>query len=54
MAGASRSGGSGPRGLLFDRLVSGGDVPREALEGLVSAARRKTPGSTGPHRGAAP
>ncbi|MFD5549500.1 TetR/AcrR family transcriptional regulator [Streptomyces goshikiensis] len=41
-------------GLVFDRLVSGGDVPREALEGLVAAALRKTPGSTGPHRGAAP
>ncbi|WP_405542469.1 TetR family transcriptional regulator C-terminal domain-containing protein [Streptomyces goshikiensis] len=40
-------------GLVFDRLVSGGDVPREALEGLVAAALRKTPCSTGPHRGAA-
>ncbi|WP_031073483.1 TetR/AcrR family transcriptional regulator [Streptomyces sp. NRRL S-118] len=27
-------------GLVFDRLVSGGDVPREALEGLVAAALR--------------
>ncbi|MFD8581223.1 TetR/AcrR family transcriptional regulator [Streptomyces virginiae] len=27
-------------GLVFDRLVSGGDVPREALEGLVTAALR--------------
>ncbi|MFE3865358.1 TetR/AcrR family transcriptional regulator [Streptomyces goshikiensis] len=41
-------------GLVFDRLVSGGDVPREALEGLVAAALRKTLGSTGPHRDAAP
>ncbi|MFF2405088.1 TetR/AcrR family transcriptional regulator [Streptomyces goshikiensis] len=41
-------------GLVFDRLVSGGDVPRAALEGLVAAALRKTPGSTGPHRDAAP
>ncbi|GAA3090896.1 TetR/AcrR family transcriptional regulator [Streptomyces roseofulvus] len=27
-------------GLVFDRLVSGGDVSREALEGLVTAALR--------------
>ncbi|MEU1014068.1 TetR family transcriptional regulator C-terminal domain-containing protein [Streptomyces sp. NPDC005898] len=27
-------------GLIFDRLVNGGDVPREALEGLVAAALR--------------
>ncbi|MGD6747322.1 TetR/AcrR family transcriptional regulator [Streptomyces sp. BH106] len=27
-------------GLIFDRLVSGGEVPREALEGLVTAALR--------------
>ncbi len=27
-------------GLVFDRLVNGGDVPREALEGLVAAALR--------------
>ncbi|WP_432083102.1 TetR/AcrR family transcriptional regulator [Streptomyces sp. WAC 04229] len=27
-------------GLVFDRLVTGGDVPREALEGLVAAALR--------------
>jgi DNA-binding transcriptional regulator YbjK len=27
-------------GLVFDRLVSGGEVPREALEGLVTAALR--------------
>ncbi|MFF3652676.1 TetR/AcrR family transcriptional regulator [Streptomyces sp. NPDC002181] len=27
-------------GLVFDRLVSGGDVPREAIEGLVAAALR--------------
>ncbi|MBO8192462.1 TetR family transcriptional regulator C-terminal domain-containing protein [Streptomyces oryzae] len=27
-------------GLVFDRLVSGGEVPREALEGLVAAALR--------------
>ncbi|MER6216290.1 MULTISPECIES: TetR/AcrR family transcriptional regulator [unclassified Streptomyces] len=27
-------------GLVFDRLVSGGDVPREALEGLAAAALR--------------
>lgn len=27
-------------GLIFDRLVSGGDVPSEALEGLVAAALR--------------
>ncbi|PBC75358.1 TetR family transcriptional regulator [Streptomyces sp. TLI_235] len=25
-------------GLVFDRLVSGGDVPHEAIEGLVAAA----------------
>lgn len=30
-------------GLVFDRLVTGGDVPREALEGLVAAALRETP-----------
>ncbi|MFE3671731.1 TetR/AcrR family transcriptional regulator [Streptomyces goshikiensis] len=41
-------------GLVFDRLVSGGDVPREALEGLVAAALRQTPGPMGPHRDAAP
>ncbi|MFF3088069.1 TetR/AcrR family transcriptional regulator [Streptomyces nojiriensis] len=27
-------------GLVFDRLVAGGEVPREALEGLVVAALR--------------
>ncbi|MFF3618982.1 TetR/AcrR family transcriptional regulator [Streptomyces sp. NPDC002467] len=27
-------------GLVFDRLVSGGEVPREALRGLVAAALR--------------
>ena len=27
-------------GLVFDRLVSGGEVRREALEGLVAAALR--------------
>ncbi|WP_435848248.1 hypothetical protein [Streptomyces griseoluteus] len=27
-------------GLVLDRLVSGGDMPREALEGLVVAALR--------------
>jgi DNA-binding transcriptional regulator YbjK len=27
-------------GLVFDRLVNGGKVPREALEGLVAAALR--------------
>ncbi|MEV0254581.1 TetR family transcriptional regulator C-terminal domain-containing protein [Streptomyces sp. NPDC050732] len=27
-------------GLVFERLVSGGEVPREALEGLVTAAMR--------------
>ncbi|MBT2482344.1 TetR/AcrR family transcriptional regulator [Streptomyces sp. ISL-94] len=27
-------------GLVFERLVSGGEVPREALEGLVAAALR--------------
>ncbi|MET9415342.1 TetR family transcriptional regulator [Streptomyces klenkii] len=27
-------------GLIFDRLVSGGEVPRKALEGLVAAALR--------------
>ncbi|MFI8850173.1 TetR/AcrR family transcriptional regulator [Streptomyces sp. NPDC053499] len=27
-------------GLVFDRLVSGGEVPREALEGVVAAALR--------------
>ncbi|MEU7058278.1 TetR family transcriptional regulator C-terminal domain-containing protein [Streptomyces sp. NPDC046197] len=27
-------------GLVFDRLVCGGEVPREALEGLVAAALR--------------
>ncbi|WP_445194839.1 hypothetical protein [Streptomyces sp. CB02009] len=27
-------------GLVFDRLVNGGDVPREALDGLVAAALR--------------
>lgn len=32
-------------GLVFDRLVSGGDVPREALEGLVAAALRREPGA---------
>ncbi|MFE3791753.1 TetR/AcrR family transcriptional regulator [Streptomyces goshikiensis] len=41
-------------GLVFDRLVSGGDVPREALEGLVAAALRQTPASTGPRSDAAP
>ncbi|MFB6844361.1 TetR/AcrR family transcriptional regulator [Streptomyces sp. NPDC056373] len=30
-------------GLVFDRLVSGGSVPREALEGLVAAALRRPP-----------
>ncbi|MFJ8537820.1 TetR/AcrR family transcriptional regulator [Streptomyces sp. NPDC093591] len=28
-------------GLVFDRLVNGGEVPREALEGLVAAALRQ-------------
>lgn len=28
-------------GLIFDRLVNGGEVPREALEGLVAAALRQ-------------
>ncbi|TQE31478.1 TetR/AcrR family transcriptional regulator [Streptomyces ipomoeae] len=27
-------------GLVFDRLVSGGEVPREALEGIAAAALR--------------
>ncbi|MFD6115460.1 TetR family transcriptional regulator C-terminal domain-containing protein [Streptomyces yangpuensis] len=27
-------------GLVFDRLVNGGDVPREALQGLAAAALR--------------
>ncbi|MER6256369.1 hypothetical protein ABT224_33980 [Streptomyces sp. NPDC001584] len=27
-------------GLVFDRPVNGGDVPREALEGLAAAALR--------------
>jgi len=27
-------------GLVFDRLVNGGEVQREALEGLVAAALR--------------
>lgn len=27
-------------GMVFDRLVNGGEVPREALEGLVAAALR--------------
>ncbi|MFF2786142.1 hypothetical protein ACFVT6_05155 [Streptomyces sp. NPDC058049] len=27
-------------GLAFDRLVNGGDVPRETLEGLVVVALR--------------
>ena len=27
-------------GLVLDRLVGGGDVPREAVEGLVAAALR--------------
>ncbi|OIJ87905.1 TetR/AcrR family transcriptional regulator [Streptomyces colonosanans] len=27
-------------GLVFDRLVSGGEVPREALEGIATAALR--------------
>lgn len=31
-------------GLVFDRLVSGGEVSREALEGLVAAALREDPG----------
>ncbi|MFF9496968.1 TetR family transcriptional regulator, partial [Streptomyces flaveolus] len=31
-------------GLVFDRLVSGGDVPREALENLVAAAMRERGG----------
>ncbi|MFE6196070.1 TetR/AcrR family transcriptional regulator [Streptomyces sp. NPDC057838] len=30
-------------GLVFDRLVSGGEVSRDALEGLVAAALRETP-----------
>ncbi|MFI7339838.1 TetR/AcrR family transcriptional regulator [Streptomyces sp. NPDC050085] len=34
-------------GLILDRLVNGGDVPREALEGLVVAALA---GSRGPRR----
>ncbi|MGI5478814.1 TetR/AcrR family transcriptional regulator [Streptomyces lavendofoliae] len=36
-------------GLVFDRLVSGGEVTREALEGLVAAAlRRQPPHTQGP------
>jgi DNA-binding transcriptional regulator YbjK len=31
-------------GLVFDRLVSGGEVPREALENLVGAALRRRSG----------
>ncbi|MGY5107049.1 TetR family transcriptional regulator C-terminal domain-containing protein, partial [Streptomyces sp. 900105245] len=27
-------------GLVFDHLVNGGEVPREALEGLLAAALR--------------
>ncbi|MFD8293887.1 TetR/AcrR family transcriptional regulator [Streptomyces lavendulae] len=34
-------------GLILDRLVNGGDVSREALEGLVSAALRKETGTPG-------
>ncbi|MEV7174031.1 TetR family transcriptional regulator C-terminal domain-containing protein [Streptomyces sp. NPDC093224] len=30
-------------GLVFDRLVSGGEVPREALEGLLVAALHRAP-----------
>ncbi|QEU96712.1 TetR/AcrR family transcriptional regulator [Streptomyces kanamyceticus] len=33
-------------GLVFDRLVSGGEVRREALEGLVAAALRQAPGGS--------
>ncbi|MFG2333986.1 TetR/AcrR family transcriptional regulator [Streptomyces sp. NPDC048604] len=33
-------------GLVFDRLVSGGGVPREALEGLAAAALREEPGGS--------
>ncbi|MFD8024579.1 TetR/AcrR family transcriptional regulator [Streptomyces lavendulae] len=34
-------------GLILDRLVNGGEVSREALEGLVAAALRKEPGTPG-------
>ena len=34
-------------GLILDRLVSGGEVPRAALEGLVAAALRQNPGVHG-------
>lgn len=37
-------------GLVFDRLVSGGEVPREALEGLIAAALREDPGIHSPAR----
>ncbi|MEU2660209.1 TetR family transcriptional regulator C-terminal domain-containing protein [Streptomyces sp. NPDC007325] len=40
-------------GLVFDRLVTGGDVPREALEGLVAAALRGTPAVATSGRGRA-
>jgi DNA-binding transcriptional regulator YbjK len=39
-------------GLVFDRLVCGGEVPREALEGLVAAALQQTlPGRGRPATG---
>ncbi|MEU3496851.1 TetR family transcriptional regulator C-terminal domain-containing protein [Kitasatospora cineracea] len=38
-------------GLVFDRLVSGGDVPREAIEGLVTAALRPEDGPAPGARG---
>ncbi|WP_051704998.1 MULTISPECIES: TetR/AcrR family transcriptional regulator [unclassified Streptomyces] len=34
-------------GLVFDRLVSGGEVPREPLEGIVAAALRQDPAARG-------
>ncbi|MEU3608540.1 TetR family transcriptional regulator C-terminal domain-containing protein [Streptomyces sp. NPDC035033] len=37
-------------GLVFDRLVTGGEVPREALEGLVAAALRQEGPSRAPRR----
>ncbi|MFI8368218.1 TetR/AcrR family transcriptional regulator [Streptomyces sp. NPDC085466] len=40
-------------GLVFDRLVTGGDVPREALEGLVAAALRGTQAAATSGRGRA-
>ncbi|MFG2629506.1 hypothetical protein [Streptomyces sp. NPDC048473] len=31
-------------GLVFDRLVGGGDVPREEISGLVAVALRNSDG----------